>query len=453
MKLRWFAASAALATTAFVASIGADPAPISLVGVGSVPGTSHDKSGLTGSICRFDPPAGCIDRDTLGGFGSAIAYTGFDNVFLTVPDRGPFDGRTDTPYLNRFHFMHLALGPVVTSQSGTLPGAITTTLLDTRMMKAPGNTDLVGASSDFDNRFDPEGVAVSGEGTFFVSDEYGPYINEFNRQGHRLRRIDVPAKFFITNASSDVYSEDGTTSLEVSQNLNTSGRQANRGMEGLTISPDGRYLFGLMQNALIQDNALNYSNTPPTRRGLNSRLLKVDLQSGATAEYVYTIDTAGSGRGVNEILAVNDHQFLIIERDNRTPASPVPPQIDKKIYLVDITGATDVSGVSSLSQNGGAALGAIIAVQKSLFINLTDSIYKINASQTIKDVIPEKIEGLAWGPDLADGRHLLYVVSDNDLLPANATQIYAFAIDAALVHLVRQQFDGPLFPPGQVKKR
>jgi len=33
---------------------------------------------------------------------------------------------------------------------------------------------------------------------------------------------------------------------------NTAVRQGNRGMEGLAISPDGRTLFGMMQNALIR---------------------------------------------------------------------------------------------------------------------------------------------------------------------------------------------------------
>jgi len=68
--------------------------------------------------------------------------------------------------------------------------------------------------------------------------------------------------------------------------------------------------------------------------------------------------------------------------------------------------------------------------------------------------IAEKIEGLAWGPDPPDGRHVLYVVSDNDLNPAVATQLYAFAIDpvAANLNLRRQVLPGPLYPPGQVKK-
>ena len=66
--------------------------------------------------------------------------------------------------------------------------------------------------------------------------------------------------------------------------------------------------------------------------------------------------------------------------------------------------------------------------------------------------IAEKIEALAWGPDLADGRHVLYVVSDNDLNTALATQIYAFGIEPHLLQRQPQLLPGPLFPPGQVKK-
>ena len=59
---------------------------------------------------------------------------------------------------------------------------------------------------------------------------------------------------------------------------NTAGRQGNRGMEGLAISPDGRTLFGIMQNALIQDHGLNPGTTD--RFGLNNRMVKIDLLTG-----------------------------------------------------------------------------------------------------------------------------------------------------------------------------
>ena len=88
----------------------------------------------------------------------------------------------------------------------------------------------------------------------------------------------------------------------------------------------------------------------------------------------------------------------------------------------------------------------IIPVSKTLFINLLDPAF------SLVPTIAEKIEGLAWGPDLEDGRHVLYVISDNDLNPNLATQIYAFAIDPALINYERQLLPGPLYPPGQVKR-
>ena len=75
---------------------------------------------------------------------------------------------------------------------------------------------------------------------------------------------------------------------------NTAVRQGNRGMEGLAISPDGRTLFGIMQNALIQDHGLNPGTTD--RFGLNNRMLKIDLLTGETHEYVYVLDAINAGK-------------------------------------------------------------------------------------------------------------------------------------------------------------
>lgn len=46
---------------------------------------------------------------------------------------------------------------------------------------------------------------------------------------------------------------------------------------------------------------------------------------------------------------------------------------------------------------------------------------------------PEKIEGLAFGPDLADGRRLLIVTTDNDLSADTESWIWAFAIETRLL--------------------
>lgn len=75
-----------------------------------------------------------------------------------------------------------------------------------------------------------------------------------------------------------------------------------------------------------------------------------------------------------------------------------------------------------------------------------------DAGNCVPDAIAEKIEALSWGPDLENGHHLLYVVSDNDLNPNLATQIFAFSIAPSLLDFRPQAFGEPLFPPGQVKK-
>jgi hypothetical protein len=220
----------------------------------------------------------------------------------------------------------------------------------------------------------------------------------------------------------------------------------------------------MMQNALIQDNGLAVIGDPnavPGRRGLNNRIVTIDLKTGETHEYVYTVDAINQGRGVNEILAINDHEFLVLERDNRTflTGATNDPKL-KRIYKIDLkkngtNDVTDVSDVVSLPETGAALSGmSIVAVKKTLFIDMLKDVYKVDATRTIKDVIAEKIESLTWGPDLPDGRHVLYVASDNDLNPDNPTQIYAFAINEAQAGIEYQppQLPSPLFPPGQVKQ-
>jgi len=243
-------------------------------------------------------------------------------------------------------------------------------------------------------------------------------------------------------------------------------------MEGVSLTPDGKWLIGIMQNALIQDGGVDYKgalNIPPGQPGaqspgrlsLNNRIFMLNLTTGETHEYVYRIDSIGNGRGVNELLAINDHEFLVLERDNRTrlAAPPTTPNL-KRIYKIDLSknglkDVTDVSNIASLPEKGTdlAALN-ITPVPKVLFIDMLKDVYKVNATQTIKDVIAEKMEALAWGPDLPDGRHVLYVLSDNDLNLGIPTQIYAFAVNgaAAGIQYAPQVLPEPMFPPGQVKK-
>jgi len=362
-------------------------AEIDLVGVGTIPGDQSDLSGLTGKQSDGTP------NNRLGGHGSAIAYTGNGNAYILASDRGPIDGGTDC--LCRFHTIDIAVNP--DRQSVELKLAATT------LLSTENGTPLVGAL-DKPMRFDPEGVRVGPKGTVFISDEYGPSLFEFDRKGKRLRSFAIPSRFLISRASKNPVDELPPKT--------TSGRQPNRGMEALAISPDGGKLIGMMQSPLIQDGALDKENK---RIGFNCRILEIDRASGRTREFVYPL--ADPANGVSEILAVNDHEFLVLERDSKKGKDAG----FKKLFLIDLVGATDVSGVAELPSS--ALPSKVIPVKKSLFLDMLDSKFKL-----VGDDMPEKLEGLAFGPDLPDGRHLLLVTADNDFVTTVPFRVYAFAV-------------------------
>ena len=64
-------------------------------------------------------------------------------------------------------------------------------------------------------------------------------------------------------------------------------------------------------------------------------------------------------------------------------------------------------------------------VRKRVLIDLLDPAFGLAGAR-----FPEKIEGLAFGPNLADGRRLLVVASDNDFDAAEPIRFWFFAVPA-----------------------
>ncbi len=205
----------------------------------------------------------------------------------------------------------------------------------------------------------------------------------------------------------------------------TSGRTTNQGMEGLAITPDGRMLVGNIQSALLQDKA-----DAATKKLL--RIVTVDLASGETHEYGYKLS---EGSGVSEILAINDHEFLLDERDGKGLGDDSAARV-KTLFRIDLAGATDITGLS-----GQAAADAAVTKQK-----VFDLVPALAAAGIPADKVPSKIEGLAFGPDVTlDGAtmHTLFISNDNDFLPETSGPNLFYVIgftDADLPGLVAQPF-------------
>ena len=417
---------------AFCIAVPSAQATIHLIAKGSLAGTGSDLSGLNGALENG------VAANLLGGIGSGLAWAG-GSTFIGLPDRGPnataWAGGAivdnTTSYVARLQSLQLTLAP----SAGALPFTLTPTLTGTTLLysptalnygpvapsiNAPGKNYFSGRSDNFgvgastnpaNARLDPEAVRVSNDGkSVFVSDEYGPYVYQFDRaSGQRIKSFALPGNFAIANLNSQ-------GALEISGN--TSGRVANKGMEGLAITPDGKKLIGFEQSPLIQDGGDG---------GRTNRIVTIDIASGATKQFAYDNKVGSKNYNSSEILALNDHEFLVLERGGKGLGDKSSAAI-KQVWKVDLSGAEDVSGLS-----GEAALLAK-APAKSLFLDIRA---ELNAQGIVDAQIPAKLEGLAYGDDvMVDGKlkHTLYIANDNDFLADvdgqdNPNQWFVFAFD------------------------
>jgi len=422
-------------------------AQVNLLAVGTLTdskaGYYTDLSGLNYNLENGVP------ANLLGGLGSGIAWAS-GNTFLALPDRGPnavsYDSLIDdtVSYIPRFHTVTMDLEP---NNSGGLPFTLTPTLQHTTLLWSltplvygsgdglgvgPGRPPLnnflqhffSGRSDNFnpnrgsndanDARLDSEGIRVSNDlFRVYVSDEYGPYVSEYDRlTGVRLRSLQLPSHLFVANCKP-------VGNDEIADN--TSGRTANKGMEGLAITPDGKTLVGIMQNALIQDAA---------EGGDAANLLRIemiDIRSGKTIhEYAYLLTT---GSGVSEMVALNDHEFFVDERDGKGRGDDSNAKV-KQIFKIDLANAVDV-----INMDGTQA--AQNAVSKTLFL---DMVQVMGANGITPDQVPAKLEGLAFGPDVNNNgvnTHTLWVANDNDFLQdfdgtnTNPNDFYVFGFTDA----------------------
>ena len=138
---------------------------------------------------------------------------------------------------------------------------------------------------------------------------------------------------------------------------------------------------------------------------------------------------------VSDLVAVNDHQFLMDERDGKGRGDGSVAKV-KQIYLVDISGADDVTTIS-----GATNLAPHAITNKTLFLDVK---LDLVSHGYLTDQIPAKLEGLSFGPDVVVSgttEHTLYISNDNDYLASvaddnavtvdNPNQFFVFAFTDA----------------------
>jgi hypothetical protein len=201
---------------------------------------------------------------------------------------GTFEVLSDNGYGNKANSADFVLriqrvAPDYGNHTVDVVGGINLTDPNSLVPFALTRPDRVLTGSDFD----VESIQRAKDGTYWIGDEFGPYLLHFDRAG-RLLQAPIPL--------------DGVRAPENpagNPNLNSS-----KGFEGLAQSPDGRKLYALLEGVVAGDAA----------GGLRLNEFDVAKREYTGKRWIYQLEDPANAIG--DAIAVDDNRFLIIERDN-----------------------------------------------------------------------------------------------------------------------------------------
>ena len=281
---------------------------------------------------------------------------------------------------------------------------------------------------------DPEGITRAADGSWYVCDEYGPFIYHFDALGALLNTLTPPDAYLpkMGPAYPRVINFNAASTVAT----NDSGRYNNRGLEGVTLTPSGKKLVAALQSPLVQDG----ESRNPSR---NARILVYDLDPAsptyntAIGEYIHVLPLSAAEANnrhtpISEILAVSETKFLILQRDGRGIGGDAGAFLYKRIVEVDISAASNIIGTGYDLEKGAPGQltlprsglpAGIVAVTSRDVVDIINPAqlakYGLNLNVTNQNAntICEKWEGMAVIPlndPAAPNDYLLLVGNDND---------------------------------------
>ena len=338
-----------------------------------------------------------------GGFGSDVCtYPGDNSKFYLITDRGPnidYKGPEGKGKLFPVPEFNPEIGLFQIQKNGSVKLLKTIGLKNPDGVKITGlpNPKGKGATGEIaydlndgilgldEYGLDSEGLVSMNDGSFWVSDEYGPHIVHFSSEGKELERI----------------SPYGMTTNGRKIRAVLSRRRANRGMEGLAKTPDEKFLVGIMQSTL---------HNPSKKEIVNNRLIRIvkfELATGKTWQYLYQQNKETDS--CCGITALSNDEFIVIERDGNFAGEK---EAHKYLYKINLKDASDVNGDMT------SGYGMIIdgkTLEQCTQKEVLDAGIKFAKKELITDLVTEigyghdKLEGL-WLLD----EHTICVANDND---------------------------------------
>jgi hypothetical protein len=225
---------------------------------------------------------------------------------------------------------------IVCDRTGTPLPDLTINIMPSVPPPACGSDPAARLLTGFD--FDPESMQVAADGTFWLGDEFGPFLLHVDETGKLLEPpIATPGIKAPQNPTLDVAGGE-------EPNVATS-----RGFEGLAISPDRRTLYPLLEGAVGDDHPQDvlilsfdirrrrFSQDADVLRlempGAKVNLTVLRRTDGSLAYPNAVAPTGTGGQAHGELTAINRHQFLFLERDGNGDGLAAPRF--KKLFLLD----------------------------------------------------------------------------------------------------------------------
>jgi hypothetical protein len=366
-----------------------------------------------------------------GGFGSAMtANPNQTNQFYALTDRGPnanysgdygkgksFPVASYTPRIGLFEIAENGAVSMVKSILLKRPeGSLISGLPNTSALGGTGETPyhadgkpvLVNDNKPYDKMTNPiklddygldgEGLVALKDGTFWVSDEYGPHMVHFDGNGVEIGRINA-----FKNDARDVYHLPAVFQY----------RRANRGMEGLAITPDETTLVGIMQSTLQNPDKA-------AQKGDLTRIVTVNLTNGITEQYLYRQEKTENSN--SEISALTANKFLVIERDGSflfggpDGESKAKPNAQKHVYRIDLTTGTPLSSVvlSDFIKRGDSHGLMIDGLTLEQFVNKNgwEALAKYGINPVNKTLVVDMVKAVSYPHDKMEG---LWVIDKDHL--------------------------------------
>lgn len=257
---------------------------------------------------------------------------------------------------------------------------------------------------------DPEGIALSPQGTLFVSSEgiapkgIAPFVREFNLQTGQWRRsLSIPDRYTPKT-------KDGVIQ----------GVGDNLGFESLTlggVSPgaiEPFRLFTATESALAQD----VSPDRPQHGAARNRVLHYSIDPNhalLVSEHLYEMEPPSKGamfHGLTELLAIGQGgHFLSLERSFGLNGFSV------KLFQLSSGSASDTTNIEQLT----GSLPSVQPIRKTLLLDLAQL-----------GIPLDNLEGMTLGPRLPDGSSSLLLVSDDNFSAQQSTQFLLFRLKGKL---------------------